>query len=614
MSRLTDFSENFREARIPFPEAWNELHLQDVMCDGVIRSSDGCTFPVHRIIVCSAAEKISQLFIRETDSGVKEVVEVSFPVPANIVKLLLEYIYTGTCTLTVSKARSLLKVAHRYDVEELVRDCCCFLREEMRAKNCVDTLKAAADLHLVSLERQALRFICYNFLEVVESAAAIWTLGPDTMYEILSSDQLNVGHEKAVLDAAIRWAEHDPENRVAPLQNLITLCPRYGLLDPQEFDDIVLNNEYLRRSETLQKKLQSTCEHLKNIQRESAKKYFDFDVARPRIPYGIIFAIGGWSDGAPTNFMETYDSRTDRWYSSNFVDPLARAYHGICVLKKLIYLIGGHDGREYFNSVKCYDPEKHEWSDRACMYHARSYVSVCIAGQSKELDCGDKIYAIGGNDGRNRLNSVERYDPSLNQWTMLHDMQCARSDAGAATLNDKIYVAGGFNGTEVLDSVEIYDPETDSWTFIQELGVSRSGLKLIANKGCLYALGGFSGWHRLESAEMLDPEKSLGWSEICPMHYARSNFGAVVLDNRIYAIGGYDGFTTIPYVERYDIRDNRWDVVEKMGLHRSALAACVVSGLSNSYEYSFIKDENKVSEDGDRGSSKEPQTSGTACG
>ncbi|XP_049771594.1 kelch-like protein 10 [Schistocerca cancellata] len=576
------------------------------MCDGVIRSSDGCTFPVHRIIVCSAAEKISQLFIRETDSGVKEVVEVSFPVPANIVKLLLEYIYTGTCTLTVSKARSLLKVAHQYDVDELVRDCCRFLREEMSAGNCVDTLKAAADLHLVSLERQALRFICYNFLEVVESATAIWTLGPDTMYEILSSDQLNVGHEKAVLDAAIRWAEHDPENRVAPLQNLITLCPRYGLLDPQEFDDIVLNNEYLRRSETLQKKLQSTCEHLKNIQRESAKKYFDFDVARPRIPYGIIFAIGGWSDGAPTNFMETYDSRTDRWYSSNFVDSLARAYHGICVLKKLIYLIGGHDGREYFNSVKCYDPEKHEWSDRACMYHARSYVSVCIAG--------DKIYAIGGNDGRNRLNSVERYDPSLNQWTMLHDMQCARSDAGAATLNDKIYVAGGFNGTEVLDSVEIYDPETDSWTFIQELGVSRSGLKLIANKGCLYALGGFSGWHRLESAEMLDPEKSLGWSEICPMHYARSNFGAVVLDNRIYAIGGYDGFTTIPYVERYDIRDNRWDVVEKMGLHRSALAACVVSGLSNSYEYSFIKDENKVNEDGDRGSSKEPQASGTACG
>jgi len=33
-----------------------------------------------------------------------------------------------------------------------------------------------------------------------------------------------------------------------------------------------------------------------------------------------------------------------------------------------------------------------------------------------------------------------------------------RSDASACTLNGRIYATGGFNGQECLDSAEFYDP------------------------------------------------------------------------------------------------------------------------------------------------------------
>ena len=41
-------------------------------------------------------------------------------------------------------------------------------------------------------------------------------------------------------------------------------------------------------------------------------------LAIPRIPHEILFAIGGWSSGAPdgrgpTNAIESYDIRADRW-------------------------------------------------------------------------------------------------------------------------------------------------------------------------------------------------------------------------------------------------------------------------------------------------------------
>lgn len=49
-----------------------------------------------------------------------------------------------------------------------------------------------------------------------------------------------------------------------------------------------------------------------------------------------------------------------------------------------------------------------------------------------------KIYAMGGYNGRIRMNSVERYDPDANQWELITPMLRQRSDASAASLEDKV--------------------------------------------------------------------------------------------------------------------------------------------------------------------------------
>jgi hypothetical protein len=36
-------------------------------------------------------------------------------------------------------------------------------------------------------------------------------------------------------------------------------------------------------------------------------------MAKPRVPYEILFVIGGWSGGTPTDIIETYDARAGRW-------------------------------------------------------------------------------------------------------------------------------------------------------------------------------------------------------------------------------------------------------------------------------------------------------------
>jgi kelch-like protein 10 len=63
----------------------------------------------------------------------------------------------------------------------------------------------------------------------------------------------------------------------------------------------------------------------------------------------LLLVVGGWTNGAPTNSIETYDARADLWQSFPLpCDTTPRAYHGSFVLGRFIYIIGGY-GRVYIH-------------------------------------------------------------------------------------------------------------------------------------------------------------------------------------------------------------------------------------------------------------------------
>lgn len=157
--------------------------------------------------------------------------------------------------------------------------------------------------------------------------------------------------------------------------------------------------------------------------------------AIPRLPYEVVFAIGGWYDGNARSIIESYDSRADRWIiiKDKFCSG-PRAYHGSVSIGSKIYCIGGYNGFEHYNICTVFDVITREWKEISPMHQKRCYVAVC--------KLNDKIYAIGGHNGTQRLKSCERYCPETNQWTLLKSMSVERSDASACVLNGKIYAVG----------------------------------------------------------------------------------------------------------------------------------------------------------------------------
>ena len=89
-----------------------------------------------------------------------------------------------------------------------------------------------------------------------------------------------------------------------------------------------------------------------------------------------------------------------------------------------------------------------------------------------------KLYVMGGNDGQNRLSSVERFDPAKNAWEAVAPMSTARTCPAAAAIDGKLYVMGGHDGQNRLSSVERYDPATNEWAAMTSMAlgvVTRSG-------------------------------------------------------------------------------------------------------------------------------------------
>lgn len=69
-----------------------------------------------------------------------------------------------------------------------------------------------------------------------------------------------------------------------------------------------------------------------------------------------------------------------------------------------------------------WDPESNRWTFVCPMSVARLGAGVAV--------CGGALYVVGGYDGQNRWNTAEKYQPDTNTWQQLAPMNTIRSGLG----------------------------------------------------------------------------------------------------------------------------------------------------------------------------------------
>jgi N-acetylneuraminic acid mutarotase len=226
---------------------------------------------------------------------------------------------------------------------------------------------------------------------------------------------------------------------------------------------------------------------------------------------GKVYAIGGcildsvtFTPATMQSVVEVYDPSTDTWTSKSDM-PVARGFHSACVVKDLIYIIGGSIFYPFKPELTllAYDPAKDTWTERG-------EIPVGIYTGSFAGVVNEKIYILGG-DGRDKR--VDEYNPETNTWIRMKDMPIFTTDQATCVLDGKIYVLGGEDGPPPKypgkNSVYCYDPGSDSWIKVTEMPTGRFGLRASSINGKIYTIGGMTFWGATASrtVEEYDPSK-----------------------------------------------------------------------------------------------------------
>ncbi|XP_077520449.1 uncharacterized protein LOC144130398 isoform X2 [Amblyomma americanum] len=279
----------------------------------------------------------------------------------------------------------------------------------------------------------------------------------------------------------------------------------------------------------------------------------------PRLPSELIFIVGGWSQGRTRSTIEAFDTRVNR------------SYHGVVLVRRRLYVVGGLKMREYLRTLDSYDLDRCEWRNHSSMNVPRAYVAAAALGEH--------IYAVGGHTGTERTSSAERYSPHTNQWTMIARMSRRRSDGSACAFKGRLYISGGFNGRQVLESVEEYTPSLDSWCLVRPLLNPRCSHRMVEHGGRIYVIGGYDGRRRLHTVLRSEPGLPLCWRKMPRLNTPRSTFAVAQLGGDLYVIGGFNGTSLISDVERYTPGDICWYRITPLNQPVSALSGCAVTGV-----------------------------------
>lgn len=73
----------------------------------------------------------------------------------------------------------------------------------------------------------------------------------------------------------------------------------------------------------------------------------------------------------------------------------------------------------------------------------------------------------------NSLSTVEVFDPIVGRWKDAEAMSMLRSRVGVAVMKNKLFAIGGYNGSERLNTVEVFDAETKRWSRVASMNSKR---------------------------------------------------------------------------------------------------------------------------------------------
>ncbi|GLD71521.1 gigaxonin isoform X1, partial [Lates japonicus] len=203
---------------------WQEQSFHDALL--VV---DGEELPVQKNILAAASPYIRTKlnYNPPKEDGSTYRIELQ-GVSMAIMKHILDYIFSGEITLSEETIQDMVQASDLLLMTDLKSLCCQFLESCITAENCIGIRLFSLHYCLYHVHYVATEFLQTHFRDVALTEE-FRELTPDRLCEVLAMEKLNVGNEKHVLEAVVRWFAHDPEDRRVHMKEVMSAVWLQGL-------------------------------------------------------------------------------------------------------------------------------------------------------------------------------------------------------------------------------------------------------------------------------------------------------------------------------------------------------------------------------------------------
>ena len=294
--------------------------------------------------------------------------------------------------------------------------------------------------------------------------------------KILASSELNIHSEVEVFNAAKKWLKHDSEERSKSATRLLQKV-RLSLLSEQAVKHLSDKISFFAENSELNNMLNKALVGKKVTQCNYTSRYCNQN------SFSILLC-GGIYD------FDEYDRNVSQINGSNFEDvkdlpPIKtdRVYHVAVCLRGEVFVFSGINNENIFiESVEKYSPSNNTWTVVTNMADKRLNFSACAFI--------DKIFIFGGyrsneNDDYSATNSCLGFSAKYSSWNEVTSMSVARESSSCVVFQGNIVVSGGEGVNEdSLSTVESFDVFADKWSPMPSMihGKSYHSLVVVQHK------------------------------------------------------------------------------------------------------------------------------------
>ena len=511
--------QHLNQDHFSYINALNDDRLNDrTFCDFAVITQEQ-TFHVHKCVVGVASEFFKLSMTTNMQEKYQSSVTVN-NISDDIMETILSYIYGVQLSITSENIYDLFKASDFLQISRLKTSCIEWFDSQLilSSNNVLFNWTFSKQYNIISFLQKCETYIRANF-ELTLSQEEFLEIPKEIIEDFFAIRDSSIS-ERTFYESIVKWTKYDPANRQQ-------ICGKlFRLIDLDKMEKSYIRSEMLDNDLILNnfESMQHLTKFMKSFMDEKINSPKDQPAIAPSPSKNVSskYKYLLLKRGVVSLDLYKYNLRTKEKTELSSCEGVFLNV-GVAYAKNKLFVMGGHQ------------------------------------------ECSMNSYT--------NLRSLSLKNPNKN-WTENAPMLQKRHRFGCTALENQIYVAGGrAHKTEWLNSVESYDISQDKWTMQCSMSYKRAGCCLVAHDQLLYVLGGSCSSSYFSSMEKFDGYQ---WKAAESMAMGRSNFAAVVLNDKLYAIGGEDEYEFHQTVEVYDFETGEWSEAATLINRRAGHSACVV--------------------------------------